>query len=62
MQTLLDLPECRKTKTIALDSRFASLIKRIMLLDDGMFTLTLVKEGHDMRLSVTRLGQLEKIG
>jgi hypothetical protein len=53
--------EHRTVKPIALDSRFAALIKRIMQLDDGRFMLTLTKDSGIIDLTVTRLGSVEKI-
>lgn len=54
--------EHRQVKTIALDSRFASLIKRIMTLDDGVSLITIIKDAGEIRASFTKLGNVEKIG
>lgn len=62
MQTEQRQPEHRTVKPVALDSRFAALIKRIMQLDDGRFILTLTKESGRLDLTVTKLGSVERIG
>jgi hypothetical protein len=60
--TMPSQTEHRSVKTIALDSRFSALIKRIMQLDDGRFMLTLTKESGYIDLTITRLGNVERIG
>ncbi len=56
-------PECKekKTKTIAIDRRFAELIYRLMRLSDGRHLLTITKSQTRLDLTVTELGGVEYI-
>ena len=56
------IAECKsEKKTIAIDSRFVKLIQRIMQLSDGRFMITLTKSGNYLDLSITSLGNVERI-
>lgn len=52
----------KKVKPVMLDTRFASLIKRIMQVDDGVTQIVIVKENGEIKVNFSRLGSIERIG
>lgn len=48
-------------RTVAIDSRFVNLIRRIMQLSDGRFMLIVTKRGTYIDFSATPLGDVERI-
>ena len=58
---IIDSVDCREKKTIKLDSRFASLIKRIMTLEDGISQITIIKDSGEIKASFTKLGNVERL-